>query len=490
MKLARAIILGIVPFILVACTIMPGVSTPTPSSPLATPTALASPATTPTIPIPLATPTLGRERSLSICTGSEPAELYLYSQLSYIKRVILSTIYDGPINAGDFAYQPVILEKLPSLADGDAVIETVHAQDGDLVMDDSGVLSVLGPGLLVRPAGCRSSDCAISYASGGLDMDRMRVTFHIRPGVRWDDGASVTAADSVFSYHVAVDEATLYGNNGLVSGSAQSVTFTASYTALDELTTEWSGLPGFLDPNYQINFFIPLPEHRLSSYTISQLSETNEVLYSPLGWGPYMVTSWEQGKQMTLEPNPNYYRAYEGLPYFDKLTFRFVGQDESQNLAAVGDGQCNLLLPDTLPDLPDDAMIGMVNNGAASLFANPAATLGTSPQPLLEQLTFNLAPADPDLPAIFANVETRHALAYCLDRSALAQAAYGGLVDPLDQLLPSSHPLMEGADLVAYPYDSRKGLALLASQGWSDSDGDGILEAHNSPGVPDGTLLR
>jgi peptide/nickel transport system substrate-binding protein len=49
---------------------------------------------------------------------------------------------------------------------------------------------------------------------------------------------------------------------------------------------------------------------------------------------------------------------------------------------------------------------------------------------------------------------------------------------------------MEGADLPTYSYDPTAGMALLDSLGWTNTDGDGIREAHGSPGVPDGTLLR
>lgn len=38
-----------------------------------------------------------------------------------------------------------------------------------------------------------------------------------------------------------------------------------------------------------------------------------------------------------------------------------------------------------------------------------------------------------------------------------------------------------------YPYDPAKGQALLDEVGWRDSDGDGVREAHNVPGIFDGT---
>ena len=49
----------------------------------------------------------------------------------YVANVVREAIYDGPIDERGFDYQPVILEKLPSLADGDAVIEPVSVAAGD-----------------------------------------------------------------------------------------------------------------------------------------------------------------------------------------------------------------------------------------------------------------------------------------------------------------------------------------------------------------------
>lgn len=54
-------------------------------------------------------------RRLGVCTGAEPDTLYLYGGAMYVGNTIQEAIYDGPIDSLGFDYQPVILEKLPSL---------------------------------------------------------------------------------------------------------------------------------------------------------------------------------------------------------------------------------------------------------------------------------------------------------------------------------------------------------------------------------------
>jgi peptide/nickel transport system substrate-binding protein len=193
-KLRQIIPLGLSAILLASCGGMLVPVTDVPTVTEGDPVFLSSPEPTPTQPTPI--PPV---HTLTVCAGSEPSELFLYNDKTYIKQVILSAIYDGPLDGVNFDTRPVILQKMPSLIDGDAVIEAVAVNEGDLVMDASGALTVLQAGTLVHPLGCSSPDCAIRYETGTLQMDHMRVIFHIRPGVEWADGASLTAADSVFS---------------------------------------------------------------------------------------------------------------------------------------------------------------------------------------------------------------------------------------------------------------------------------------------------
>jgi peptide/nickel transport system substrate-binding protein len=63
----------------------------------------------------------------------------------------LVAIYDGPIDLRGFDFQPVILDKLPSLSDGDAWIKPVTVNQGDWVVNDAGVLVQLISEEVVRP---------------------------------------------------------------------------------------------------------------------------------------------------------------------------------------------------------------------------------------------------------------------------------------------------------------------------------------------------
>jgi hypothetical protein len=80
-------------------------------------------------------PTPPPARLLTICLLNEPRTLFLYDAVSTSEQTVLSAIYDGPIDNKNYTAQPVIVEKIPSLADGDAQLQPIQMDKGDLMVD-------------------------------------------------------------------------------------------------------------------------------------------------------------------------------------------------------------------------------------------------------------------------------------------------------------------------------------------------------------------
>jgi len=390
----------------------------------------------------------------------------------YVARVIRQAIYDGPIDTVGYSYQPVILQKLPSLVDGDAVITAVSVEADAPIVDANGDVVKLTSGTRVRPSGCRADDCAVTFDGRPVTMDAMRVTFSLKPEVRWSDGAPLTAQDSVYSFNLARSPDT--------PNWKWLESRTSSYTATDDYTAVWIGLPGFLDPAYATAFWTPLPEHVWRAYTPATLLEQDAVMRTPLGYGPYVIDKWEPGQYIRLSPNPYYFRAEEGLPYFETLTFRFISnQDVKTGLDALAKGQCDVLSLDLYLERDLPRLQEMEAAGQAAMY--PVAA------PVWEHLTFNAdPPPDYTQPAFFQDVRTRRAVAYCINRQAIIDTVGKGLSTIPDSFLPPEHPLY-ASNVIRYPYDPAQGQALLEEIGWRDVDGDGIREAHGIPGLFDGT---
>lgn len=458
-------------------------------------------------PGPTATATRVPTGSLTVCMAQEPASLFLYGPDSYAARVVREAIYDGPIDTREYGYQAVILQKIPSLADGDARLETVAVSEGQLVVDTSGNVVTLRDGVTVRPAGCFSEECALAYASerqeqddddegaeegdadsaATLEMDRLVVDFQLLEGITWSDGEPLTADDSIFSFQIAeraeIPPRQRTGQQGVVpSRRVDPVVRTASYEATDDLAVRWTGLPGYLDSYYQGNFFVPLPAHQLGTMTPQELQETDASARLPLGWGPYVLSEWVPGEQITATRNEHYFRADEDLPYFDAVEFRFAGESGFQLPEALQDGACDIVTNDVL-GLDWQLYTQWDEQGALQFHHTP----GT----IWEHVVFGINPSAQvtwrgDL---FEDARVRQAAAHCIDRQALMNELMGGYSTVPDAYVPPDHPLHPAGELNSYDYDPQAGMALLQQAGWRDTNGDGVLEGYGVEGLADGATM-
>lgn len=419
-------------------------------------------------------------RSLTICVGAEPDTLYRYGGSMLTMYNVLEAIYDGPIDSNSYGYQPVILVKIPSLADGDAVLQQVRVSFGTPVVDSAGNPTPLASGVVYRPSGCRGDECEETYQGGEVLMDQLVVTFVLLDGLKWSDGHPLTARDSAYSYRLASDQDTLAPKDVIKN--------TQAYTALSETIVQWIGLPGYLDQNYQINFWHPLPEHVWGDYTAKELLYEEVATRTPLGWGPYIIEEWEYGAHIRLRRNPNYFRADEGLPRFEHLIYRFTGENTSVNLAKLLNGECDLLEQNAPMDDMTAEFLELDRTGELQLI--------TSPGTPWEHADFGIVPAayddayqaETDRPDFFGDVRTRKAIAMCIDREAAAEVAYLGLTELASAYIPASHPLFN-AVAPKLLYNPVQGMLFLEEVGWHDHDGNSATPrlAQSIPNVPDGT---
>lgn len=474
-KYFMRVLVGVVSFALILTSCTPQVTeipivaeTATPPPPSLTGTVTTTPAV----------------RSLTVCLGEEPNTLYPYGNLNSAARSVLSAIYDGPVDVVEYGYEPIILEKIPNLEDGDAQVSPVSVQAGEQVVDSGGNVVTLGRGTLVRPSGCRSDDCAVRYdGSSAIQMDQLVVTFSMLEDLMWSDGEPMTASDSVFSFQLASDPAT--------PGSKFVVQRTAIYEAADDYTIQWWGMPGFIDPDYSLNFWMPLPEHAWAELPIADLSKLEVSSRLPVGWGPYIIDEWEEGKQLHLVKNLNYFRADSGLPKFEELTFLF--QDDADSaLSALLDGTCDVLDP----SVRLDAHVGLIQQ----MEGDEQAQLLIAQTTNMEWLGLGIVPAsyddgfstsdDEDRADFFGDKRMRQALALCLDRQKVVDTVLFGLSQVPDVYLPADHPLHNG-NIQTYAFNPESGSEILEQVGWLDDDNNPTTprRAANVTRVPVGTSL-
>ena len=463
-------------FTMAACN-APSVDLPTPTG---------QPDESPTAPVlptdALPEPGQPEFRSLIICLGQEPNTLYPYGGSNLAARSVQAAIYDGPIDIFLDGYQPVILETIPTLQNDDVEVVPVSASRGDLIVNTDDQVVLLDAGVNYYPAGCNDPSCAQRYSgSGQVEMDQMVVTYRLLPDVLWSDGQPVTAEDSVFAFRIASDPETPV--------SKYKIDRTQIYEVVDDVTVQWWGRPGFIDPTYPENFWSPLPFHAWSGYPAAELARAEAESRPPLGWGPYVFESWVRGESIRLVKNPNYFRAEEDLPAFDALTFRFLRDGES-GISALGAGECDLLDSSLRLDSQLELLLEMESSGLLKVSVTETN--------LMERLDFGLQPASyddglgiSDRPNLFGDVRTRQAIAYCLNRQGVVDQVFSGLTYVPTSFIPMAHSAYS-TDTASYPFDPNQGIALLEQAGWLDTDENPATPRVSSgvTGLPDGVSLQ
>ena len=338
-------------------------------------------------------------------------------------------------------------------------------EEGTLIVDADGDLAFLDTGTRVRPAGCRSDECAIEYdGTSPLEMDQMIVNFSLLEGLVWSDGEPLTTADSIFAFSLAADEET--------PGSKFIIDRTEIYEATDETTVQWWGIPGFIDPTYYTNFWAPLPKHAWEEFSAAELPEIDIASRTPVGWGPYVLQEWVAGDHLTLTKNIRYFRADEGLPIFDTLVFRIVPDPN----AAVSDlvaGNCDLLDPTINLDGQLSFLLQMQTDGQAQAL--------TATNDIIEWLGLGITPASYDdgytttppldRPDFFYDQRVRQAIAMCLDRQTVVDTVLFGLSVVPNTYISPDHPLYNST-VAPYPYDPAQANRILEQVGWRDVDND------------------
>jgi peptide/nickel transport system substrate-binding protein len=203
------------------------------------------------------------------------------------------------------------------------------------------------------------------------------------------------------------------------------------------------------------------------------MRQAPESIRTPLANGPFRIDTWTPGEQLILVRNEHYYRAAEGLPHLDQVTFRFTFSPEAI-MDGLLEGTCHIGYQDGV-DL--NRMDELLAAGAEGTIVPHVVAAN-----VYEHLDFGINPVEEyaaTRPDWFEDVRVRQAMAQCVDRPALLETVYQGQGELLHAYVPEAHPLFP-ADGLVWGYDPATGNALLDEVGFLDRNGDGVREAMDS----------
>jgi len=302
--------------------------------------------------------------------------------------------------------------------------------------------------------------------SWSVSADGLTYTFKLRQDVTFHDGAPFDAVAVVRNLDQVADPATKSQKAVFLLGPYDHAEALDDYTVKIVLKAPFAPL---LDGLSQVYLGMASPA------ALDQWGDQYQL--HQVGTGPFRFVSYQERQTLVLARNPDYrwapeIRAHQGPAYLDGIEFRFYG-DPATRLPALLSGQA-----DVMGELPpgDAASIDKSTKQTtqppvkANYILYPVAVPGQSVQFFLNT---TLPPLD--------DLRVRQALLHATDRAALVSAVFG----PTSPM--ASGPLAavtHGADAAlagSYGYDVAKARSLLAEAGWTDANGDGILEREGQP---------
>ncbi len=277
-----------------------------------------------------------------------------------------------------------------------------------------------------------------TLANGGIVLEPgggMRVTYHLRPGVRWQDGAPFSSADVKFTWQAVRDPAFLAESKDGTQDIG-SIDTPDDLTVVVHYTRRSAGFASTL-----FTFGI-LPRHLLLGHDLNHDSYNDR----PIGTGPFVVRAFRRGEYLVLDRNPHYWRRGpdgEALPYLDRLVFRIIPDTNTLGIL-IRAGEIGLA-----PLIP--YMLAEQIEGARGITVVKGPSLGW------EHLDFNFRG-----PPALRDLAVRRAIAAAIDRRALVRAA-GGYPEPIRSVVV---PLLDGL------YDPR-----VPSIGYDPAEANRLLDA-------------
>jgi peptide/nickel transport system substrate-binding protein len=290
------------------------------------------------------------------------------------------------------------------------------------------------------------------YLAESWELSDSSVVFRLRNDVTWHDGQPVTAEDVKFTFDLAKNPET-----ASLLGSAY-IPLIKSATVIDPNTIRFD----FVAPHAQALegfWWAPLPKHLLQDVAPAQLAQA-PFNRNPVGSGPFKFVSWESGQRLTLEANPQFPEALGGRPNLDRVVFRVLAEPTVMVTELVN-GSADLIGYTLLPDQ------------AVQLRNQRGVTLKNFPYREFAYVAWN------NERPIFQDARVRRALALAIDRPQIIEALLQGFGEPASTFIPNWSPL--NPELEPLPHDPERAKQLLAEAGWTDSNGDGILDRNGQP---------
>ena len=281
----------------------------------------------------------------------------------------------------------------------------------------------------------------------------MAVTVKLRPGLKWGDGAPVTAHDIAFTAKVGRDPQSGFANTR-AWGKVERVDVVDEQTAilhLDEVSTEFDRIGELLPEHLEGPIYDTYGPTEYLHQSLYNRAPTTPGLWN----GPYLISQITGGNTVVLTPNP----FWSGHPPQIKRVVLQAVENSSALLASLLAGDV---------DMTPGEGVGLTVDHALTLARTQPALFDYVFRP---SLGFDHIDLQLDNP-ILADVRVRRALLAAIDRPTISQKLFDGKFSVADSFVSPLEPMFD-KDVPRTLYDPAAARKLLAEAGWKKG-ADGI----------------
>ena len=404
---------------------------------------------------------------------------YLQAGLVGVLAIALSACTLAPFHSGTAQVPQLVLSVLSDPKTFNYVLNT----------ESPNVFSFIYEGLVGENGATGDLEPALAE-SWSISDDNLRLTFTLRPNLRWSDGEPLTTEDVVFTFQE------LYFNEAIPTSIRDVLRIgdggaLPQVRALDARRVEFT-TPEPFAPLLRTMSVAILPAHALRP-SVQALNQDGEPLFIST-WGvdtdpvaivvngPYRLASYSSSQRVVFRRNPYYWRSDaqgQPQPYIERIIWQIVESTDNSLVQFRSGGL------DVLGISPDYFALLKREEGRANFqIYNGGPATGTT------FISFNLNQGSRDgVPLVnpvrsrwFNQVEFRQAVAYAIDRQRMINNTFQGLGDLQNSPISVQSPyyLTPEEGLPVYDYDPERAKTLLQSAGFRYSPEGALLDGEGN----------
>ncbi len=306
-------------------------------------------------------------------------------------------------------------------------------------------------------------DCSLKKSPGLAKSwewsdDGKVIKMELRDDLTWEDGKPVTVHDVAFTYELIADPVVASPRLSYIEHAVDG----KFPLVVDDKHIEWHFDRAY-DRDTQIAHvgMALMPKHVFGDADRKTL-RGNPNINKPLSYGPFRLANWKPNESFVLEPNPHFTGPDDWKPHLNRVIFRVI-PEYSTRLIELESGKIDFMESVLVEDADrlreEHKEINLVRRGWRSN----------------DYVAWNLS--NP----LFSDKKVRKALAMAIDTDQIIEKVLTSKTGEsyARRSIGTITPALCGVhnnDIEPLPFNVQKAQKMLASVGWKDSDGDGILD--------------